>query len=334
VACATPQQNTAPVATTLSYRGIDFFFSRSTPDDIVIDATGTGETREIALNNALVAAVGEALGVFVVSEVSVENNRILRDIAINYTSGVVREYAVKECQHHETVRCVISAHVSPFSLRSNLLSSSAVTKINGEGLFAQHLTAQAAILQRKKLTDYFMSKLRTSGLNLKLKRFDLQPSNQKRVKVYFSATLQLDRATKATTVSFLKKLNDDTSGFNRFTGIQHAYPANEALPITIYFDAYRGPYTDGVVIYTFDANYYHAFKSYLDDDLQFQIKELNRCFRVPVHWNGLFTMDAHPYEVDEILEIDPTLVRSVREITLEAGCDAYSSNHLKQKKPS
>ena len=43
------------------------------------------------------AAVQEGIGVLVVSDVTIQNNSILKNIAITYASGVVTSYKVKNC---------------------------------------------------------------------------------------------------------------------------------------------------------------------------------------------------------------------------------------------
>ena len=84
--CATVQ--TAPVSpVSLVLQGVRFYFSSSIPSEIPVEAVGTGPTREKAIDNALIAAVQQAIGVLVVSDVTVESNKVVRDIAINYASG-------------------------------------------------------------------------------------------------------------------------------------------------------------------------------------------------------------------------------------------------------
>ena len=72
-----------PAVTATSYvvQGIRFYFSTFVPTEIVVVSTGTGETREKAIDNALIAAVQEALGVLVVSEVTIKDDQVLKAIS-------------------------------------------------------------------------------------------------------------------------------------------------------------------------------------------------------------------------------------------------------------
>ena len=173
--CATVQ--TAPVSpVSLVLQGVRFYFSSTIPAEIPVEAVGTGPTREKAIDNALIAAVQQAIGVLVVSDVTVESNKVVRDIAINYASGVVKEYSVKQCTDTTRIQCTINAKVSPFAFQQKLLASASVTKIDGENLYGQYLTSRNAIIQRYRVTEYFFSRIRTQGIQAKLIRFEVQPT--------------------------------------------------------------------------------------------------------------------------------------------------------------
>ena len=112
-----------------------------------------------AIDSALIRSVQEAVGVLMVSETSVQSDKVLNDIAIQYASGVVNEYKVVECNKTDVYNCRIKAKVSPWSLQKNLLSKDSSAKVDGENLYSQHLTTKDAILQRKKLTEYLFKKM-------------------------------------------------------------------------------------------------------------------------------------------------------------------------------
>jgi hypothetical protein len=60
------------------------------PSEIPVEAVGTGLTREKAIDNALLSAVQQAVGVLVVSDVTVESNRVIRDFVANSATDVFK----------------------------------------------------------------------------------------------------------------------------------------------------------------------------------------------------------------------------------------------------
>ena len=91
--CQSIQSN--PVnSVSLVVQGVRLYFSLIVPKEISVTANGSGDTREKAIDSALIRSVQEAVGVLMVSETSVESDRVLNDIAIQYSSGIVNEYGI------------------------------------------------------------------------------------------------------------------------------------------------------------------------------------------------------------------------------------------------
>ena len=117
----------------IAISGIRIFFSESVPKEMIVTTTGTGKTREEAINNALVSSVQEAIGVLIVSDQTAENNRIVRDMVAQYSSGVVNRYEVKQCEGTSTIVCSVTATVAPWTFQRKLLGDSKAIVINGRG---------------------------------------------------------------------------------------------------------------------------------------------------------------------------------------------------------
>jgi len=316
--CATFQ--TAPVSPiSLVLQGVRFYFSSTIPAEIPVEAVGTGPTREKAIDNALIAAVQQAIGVLVVSDVTVESNKVVRDIAINYASGVVKEYSVKQCTDSMRLQCTINAKVSPFAFQQKLLASASVTKIDGEHLYGQYLTSRNAIIQRYRITEYFFSRIRTQGLQAKLIRFEVPPSTKNKVPIYIEYSIRMNPQYKKTLIELLEKLQSDTgAGPNVWTG-KWREPAKGVDPYTVYIQwGPTGFLQNRVWINTYDYNYAQMIRNYEYSDIFINIKELGICDRVSQ--DGIFTIDWYGLTRRGTIEVDPEKLKGVKQLTLEAGC--------------
>ncbi len=317
-ACAAVEK--APLsAASLVLQGVKFYFGNSIPSEIPVDSSGTGVTREKAIQNALIAAVQEAIGVLIVSDVTVESNRIVRDIAATYSSGVVKSYKVKNCTSTDRIRCDISAVVSPFAFRQTLLASGSVTKVDGESLYGQYVTSKNAILQRYRLTEYFFSRIRTQGLQLRLVRFEVQPSTKNKVPIYIEYDIRFDPQFKRTIIELLEKLQQDTNGgVNKWTGEWRELPPG-VDPMTVYIQwGPTGLKGNRVWVNTFDRDYFQMMRLYQFQEIPVIIKELNLCDAVS--HDGIFTIDWYRLRRSGIIEVDPEQLRGVKQLTLGVGC--------------
>lgn len=314
-ACATVEK--APLSTaSILIQGIRFYFSNVVPSEIPVQSIGTGETREKAIESALLAAVSEAIGVLVVSDVTVENNRLLRDIAATYSSGIVKSYKVKNCTGKDRVECEISAIVSPFAFREKLLASKSVTNIDGENLYGQYITSRNAIIQRYRITEYFFSKIHTQGLALRLNRFEVRPSTSHKIPIYIEYDIRFDPQFKRTLIELLEKLQRDTGGGQE--------PPPGVDPATVYIQwGPTGLFENRVWINTFDRGFSRMMRTYESREISIKLKELEICERVS--HSGIFTIDWYQLRRSGVIEVDPERLRGVRQLSLEAGCQVRNN---------
>ena len=316
--CATVQTaSVSPVSLVL--QGVRFYFSSTIPAEIPVEAVGTGPTREKAVDNALIAAVQQAIGVLVVSDVTVESNKVVRDIAINYASGVVKEYSVKQCTDTARIQCTINAKVSPFAFQQKLLASASVTKIDGENLYGQYLTSRNAIIQRYRVTEYFFSRIRTQGIQAKLIRFEVQPTISGKVPIYFEYSIRFNPEYKRLLIEFLEKLQEDTGAKpNIWTGKQPE-TARGVSPHTVYIQwGPTGIFQNRVWVHTYERAFAVMMQNYQFQEIPIKIKELGICERVS--HSGIFTIDWYELTRRGTIEIDPEKLKGVKQLTLEAGC--------------
>jgi len=209
--CAAVQREPLHAAS-LVVQGIQFVFSRSVPDRIPVSSVGNGSTRDEAVKNALVSAMQEGVGVLVASETVVSGNRISKEFVAQYSSAIVQSYTVVECREGVRVQCSVEAVVTPWRFYEVLRETSTTTRVDGTSLYAQHLTQQHSLEQRKRLTEYFLSKIRTNGLEATLREIRVEPSSSDEVLVYLRYRVRYKQDFWRELVRFLERLERDTGG--------------------------------------------------------------------------------------------------------------------------
>jgi hypothetical protein len=209
--------------------------------------------------------------------------------------------------------------VSPFAFRQTLLASGSVTKVDGESLYGQYVTSKNAILQRYRLTEYFFSRIRTQGLQLRLVRFEVQPSTKNKVPIYIEYDIRFDPQFKRTIIELLEKLQQDTNGgVNKWTGEWRELPPG-VDPMTVYIQwGPTGLKGNRVWVNTFDRDYFQMMRLYQFQEIPVIIKELNLCDAVS--HDGIFTIDWYRLRRSGIIEVDPEQLRGVKQLTLGVGC--------------
>jgi hypothetical protein len=289
--CAAVQKEPLQAAS-LVVQGIQFVFSRSVPDRLPVSAIGTGSTREEATNNALLSAMQEGVGVLVAAETVVSGNRVTREFVAQYSSAIVQSYKVVECKGTARIQCSIDAVVTPWRFYEVLRDATTTTKVDGKSLYAQHLTQQHSLEQRKRLTEYFLSKIRTDGLEAVVQEIRVEPSSSNEVLVYLKYRVRYKKDFWRELVSFLERLERDTGGGTDWNG-RRQDPRSSQNPRTVYVQwGATGLRENRVFIHTFDDAYYSMFEGYrLRMPISVSIPELNFCDRVELgnsYGNGFF----------------------------------------------
>lgn len=301
---AKAQSYQAPLsAVSIAFSTVRFYFSMYIPKEIVVTSIGTGNTREAAVNNALHSAVQEAIGVMAVSETTVENDRLIRDIALNYSSGIVNEYKVLECHGATPVFCKVTATVSPWKFQRKLMADSATLKVNGENLYGQYETSRNTLIQRYKMTEYYLSQIHKSGLEVKIRE----------MKVSHDASLYLDyevvwnKEFKKNIIAYLERLEKDTNGQSE---VNHQ----------VYIQwAATGFFENRVRINTYDENFKRMMLHYMNQPISIGIPEFRVC---DVHepTGGVFGIDWYGFRKQKTIQVNPEKLRNIQKITVTIGC--------------
>ncbi len=310
-----------PTVTATSYvvQGVRFYFSTFVPSEIVVVSTGTGETREKAIDNALLAAVQEALGVLVVSEVMIRDDQVLKNIAILYSDGVVNSYKVGQCKGDSRQSCEITAVVSATRLQKKFSSSGAVAEVDGKDMYGQYITSKNAIFQRKKLAEYYLSNIRKNGLDLKIESIKVLPTTANTVPIEVNYTVKWNPEFKKNAISFFKNLQKETGGKFEY----YSYKRKESDYQFMLTHGERGTFiqNDKIYINTFDKSFYDMMNLYVHADIKVWITPFRTCDTYqPQRLSGIFAMSEDESKRKIVVYEYPEVLKNIDKVSLSLGC--------------
>ena len=289
------------------YQGIKFVHTNSVPKEMIVTSVGTGKTREEAIDKALFSGIQESIGVLVVSDETAENDRIVRNIVAQYSSGVVNKYEVKSCVGTNPITCTVTAKVSPWNFQRKLMGDSNTIKVNGNDLQAQHMSARHVLIQRQKLTKYYLSQIQQSGLEVKIKEVKVLPSLSENATVTIDYEVRWVPEYKKSIISFLEKLEKDTDGQTK---------TNNQVYIQW---AASGFSENRVRINAYDDGFRTMMENYLRQPVSIRINELGSCEQFDAT-GGVFGIDWYGFRKQKTITMTPAQLSKIDKITMSVGC--------------
>ena len=290
----------------LAIQGVRFSFSDLVPKEITVDATGYGKTQEEAVNNALVIAVQKGIGVLVVSDVTVDDDRVIRDLAATYSSGVVNSYEILKC---ENGGCTIRAKISPARFQRKLMADSNVVRVNGKDLHAQYITSRNVLIQPMKLTQYYFSQLHQSGLEVKPKSVVMAPQyGSSNATLVMDYEVRMNPEFKKDFISFLQRLEKDTNGKTE----NHQQVYIQWGP--------TGLFENRVFINAYDENFRFMMEKYLAAPISIGIKEVGICERFEPPGGNVMTVDWYGFRKTKYISIPVNKLQNVTNLSVSIGC--------------
>jgi len=160
----------------------------------LVDVTGVGDTREHALQNGLRTAVEKAVGMFLTSQTLVENNALIQDRILSYSSGYVEDYQVKSASNAAgQVELLLSVRVASLRIRQTLDSLHiAVAPLPGQAFSVQIETKQKADHDAAKFLGPVISKYPKAAYSIIVKTPKLLQSNADVANLEVSYTVTAD----------------------------------------------------------------------------------------------------------------------------------------------
>ena len=88
----------------------------------LVQVTGSGTTKEQAVENALDLAVQECLGILIVNDQQMQNGKLVVNFKRSYSGGFVSDYEIIQCSRDEKIKeyinCMINAVVTELRYRN------------------------------------------------------------------------------------------------------------------------------------------------------------------------------------------------------------------------
>jgi hypothetical protein len=288
----------------LIFQGIYFSMSESVPEEITVTAKGVGETQAIAIETALNSAVQKAVGVLVISDQTVQNDRVIRNLVASYSSGVVNSYKIDTCQKDKVIHCTITAKVSPMKFMRKLQGDSQTIRVNGNDLLAKHQTAKNTLIQREKITNYYFSQIRQSGLDVIIREVKILPSDTEKVKLVVDYEVKWNAEYKKEILKFLERLEKDTKN----DGGQQIY---------IQWGP-TGLFNNRVHINVVNERLRTSMLRMIHAPTFVKINELNLC--EDINHDNVFTIDWYGVKRQRTIEVDPAKLRGIQSLSASIGC--------------
>lgn len=312
-------------ATSIAIKGVEFAFSLAVPSEIPVESTGTGSTREIAIQNALISAVQEVMGVLVVSEINVKNNQLLNDLAIAYSNGVVNKYSIKDCTTGERIACTIFANVSTKNIKLSLSKNSSATEVDGRQIYSQYITNKNTITQRKKLLEYYFSRIEKFGLDIKILSIQTIPTDGSKVPIKITYSINWNNEFKTSFYNLLVQLQKESGAENYPSppglrgGNADAYDQNQDLRVSFGKSIFS---TNDIYIKLKDYNLVKRLNQYIYPEMTIQYMPFNACGKVSLPGSVFTISERGGITKSQIIYVSPNIARNTRTISVKFGCDS------------
>jgi len=317
------------VSETVSVDGVRLLFPSTFPDELFSRGTGTGATREEAVKNALLSAVEQTMGALVVSETTVANDRLMSDIYAGYSSGIVKSFNIIGCsEDYLRVSCTVNAITKPWAIRETIFASGRAVRVDGQNLYGQYVTQREVLLQRRKLMDYYLSRIRTVGLVPTIRSVSIVPSTSEKALVRIEFSIAWNQRFRRELIDFLKRLEKDTGGdrIRRAPGygdlimMQEVYNQNFSNLVMSWGPRSGRWVSDEVVIKTPDHELYEMVRLNLFKPIQIGIEPFGLCDEIKINDSILRYAGNRPQVYEIMVWVQPQFLASVDSMAITMGC--------------
>jgi len=289
----------------LFFKGIYFSITETVPKEMIVTETGVGETQDQAIQQALNTAVQKTVGVLIISEQTVKDERVVRNLVAQYSSGVVNSFEVKKCSN-KPVSCEVTAKVSPWKFMRKLEGDSQTIQVRGDDLLMKHQISKNVMIQRHKITDYYMSQIRRSGLDVNILSVAVDPSIGESVRLSIEYEVRWNNEYKKELIRFLDRLQKDTVKVGSKNQIYIQWGPTGIFENRVRIDAY-------------DQSFWNMMMKHIYDPTYIQIKELGIC--EDVQSENVFTIDWYGVKRVKTVYVNPNKLAGIKSLTARIGCD-------------
>jgi len=291
---------------TLAFSAIRFTITESIPEELTITSKGRGKSQSDAVQAALVDSVQRGIGVLVVTDQTVQNDKVVRNLAASYSSGVVNSYTVDECEKDRDYICTVTAKVSPWKFMRKLQGDSQTLQVSGNDLFMQHETSKTVLIQREKMTRYYFSQIRQSGLDPKIREVKILPSVGDKAQVSIDYEVKWNPVFKKEMIRYLQKLEKDTAGAENGQVYIQWGPT--------------GLFENRVRINTHNPTMQAVMQEYIHMRTYVKIKELGIC--QDINQDDVFKVDWYGVQRKITVEVPAEKLKGIQSLSITTGCAA------------
>ena len=290
---------------TLSFTTVRFAITESIPDEISVTTKGRGDKQEDAVHAAIQDAVQKGVGILVISDQTVQNDKVVRNLAASYSSGVVNSYTIDSCERIKSLmECQVTAKISPWKFMRKLQGDSQTIQVKGNDLFMQHQTAKTVLLQREKMTRYYFSQIRQSGLDAKIKEVSIEPGVGDKATVVVQYEVKWNPDFKREMIRYLQKLEKDTAG-------------EENGQVYIQWGP-TGFFENRVRINTHNPVMQQVMEQYIYMPTYIQIKELGIC--QSIEQDDVFKVDWYGVNRKIKVLVPENRLKGIKTLSITTGC--------------
>lgn len=290
-------------STSAILNGIQFTLSTFISDRMTVVTTGVGDTQEKAISAALHSAVEKVVGVLIISERVVNQDALVRNIAAQYSSGVVDTYKILHCSG-QPVTCEIEAKVSPIKFMRKLETDSHSVQLNGSDYYQKHLAINRAMKQRQNVLQYYLNEMHRSGLDVRLRSVNVVPSINDNATLDIRYHVRWNSDFRSELLRVLHRIENDVAhGEGKYYYIQ--YGPSGIVSNRVYVPAHS-------------TQMYDMIKRHVQRPVRVYFRELKTCAEVPV--SSIFRIEGRGETVNQRITVSPDRLKEIESITIQVGC--------------
>jgi hypothetical protein len=201
-------------------------------------------------------------------------------------------------------------------------------RVDGQNLYGQYLTHREVLLQRRKLMDYYLSRIRTVGLVPTIRSLSIVPSASENAVVRLEFSIAWNKQFREELIRFLKQLEKDTGGdrIRRAPGYgdlilsEEVYNQNFSNLVMSWGPRSGRWLSDEVVIKTPDHELYEMVRLSLYKPIQISIEPFGLCNDIEIDESILRYAGRREQIYETTFWVLPQFLASVDSMSIAMGC--------------
>lgn len=288
----------------LVLQGMRFTMSPMTPKETTVRVAGVGKDRDAAIQNGLLTAVQQTVGVMLVADQVVSNDQLIKNVVAQYSSGTVTKFEVHVCDGKSPVVCNMTVTVSLSRFMRKLTNDSDNIQIPGNDYYQKHLLQKTLMIQREKMLDYYLRQIHQSGLDVEITNVELLPTTDENARLSIQYRVKWNETFRNEFLSFMRKLENDTQHINGST-VYMQWGTTGLMDNRAYIKTHSQAMHNNVI------NLIHR---------PIQVQFLNVCKTTNVE--NIFDLGRNGLNLKSEISVSPGKLKNMTQIAAQVGCDS------------